>query len=485
MRILMTLALLLFSACAAIAQQDATGEARIDLATARTLHVQADYMRELWVALPPRDVEAGALLAAMRDACDDTTTVAVLEVNLAEGVAGSPDEQITLRTVAVRKALQDLKSALPFDDRHTRLVLVGVLDSCSLAARVAIRPETQIEGLALIDPPVADLQLPDGLRRAVGVDALIHPRSENEWQAQQTQLLDSLGSWGRSARVIRSRGHFDTLAQRISELRLHTRDYRVLVEGQETALRAGDLAKQLSDFDVVIVGELHGNPGAHRVQLEMLRHYAGDGRTLALATEQFERDVQHHLDGYLSAMIDEQDFLAEARPWPNYADYRPLVELCRTQGVPVLAANIPRRLASRVFKETPAVIDSFSKDEKAWSARELKAYRGAYRDKFMRAMGATDGHNANLENMYAAQCIKDDTMAESIHDWLQANPGARVLHINGNFHSAGGLGVPEKLKALNPELKIALVTCIPRGEEQEAAENEWILTVPAPRPRRE
>jgi uncharacterized iron-regulated protein len=93
------------------------------------------------------------------------------------------------------------------------------------------------------------------------------------------------------------------------------------------------------------------------------------------------------------------------------------------------------------------------------------------------------GHADRLDNMYAAQCIKDDTMAESVADWMKANKGARVLHINGNFHSAGGLGVPEKLAALMPDLKIAMVTCVPVGDAIEAEEDEWIITVPAPRPR--
>jgi uncharacterized iron-regulated protein len=161
------------------------------------------------------------------------------------------------------------------------------------------------------------------------------------------------------------------------------------------------------------------------------------------------------------------------------------VEVCKEKSLPVLAANIPRRLASRVYKEAPEVMEKFSDEEKSWSANELKALPGAYRDKFMKTMGGAGGHNANLDNMYAAQCIKDDTMAESIANWLKANEGARVLHINGNFHSAGGLGVPEKLTAMMPELKVAIVTCIARGEEQEAAADEWIVTVPAPRPRRQ
>ena len=74
-------------------------------------------------------------------------------------------------------------------------------------------------------------------------------------------------------------------------------------------------------------------------------------------------------------------------------------------------------------------------------------------------------------------------MAESVANWLKENPKGRVLHINGNFHSKGGLGVPEKLSALMPDVQIGLITCTSEDDE-EAAPEEWIIKVPAPRPMR-
>lgn len=483
MRLLLFIALLLVPALVVFAEQPEeipTG----NVTSGRSLLLRAEYPRELWVGVPPADVTAVAMLSALREACDDTTSVAVLDIELKAGVAATPEERLAVRTVAARAALHDLKEAAAFDKRITRLVLVGVMDSCRLAARLASEEAADVEGLALIDPPVGDVSVAhEGLPR-VGVDVLLHPRSDAEWESEQEWTVSRLEEWGRNARVIRSRGHFDSLAERIAELRTHTRGYTVLEDGEASSFTARQLATRLNEFDVVMVGELHGNPGAHRVQLEMLRYFAGGGRKLALSTEQFERDVQPVLDRYLAGEVDEGEFLRNSRPWPNYADYRPLIELCRTAEIPVIAGNIPRRLASRVFRESPGVIDDFSEEERAWTARELRANPGSYRDKFMRTMGGVDGHSDRLENMYAAQCIKDDTMAESIADWLALNEGARVLHINGNFHSAGGLGVPEKLAALNPELKVALITCVAAGTEAEPTADEWIITIPAPRPSR-
>jgi uncharacterized iron-regulated protein len=49
---------------------------------------------------------------------------------------------------------------------------------------------------------------------------------------------------------------------------------------------------------------------------------------------------------YLAGSIQERDLLRDARPWPNYTnDYRPMVELARSRGLPVICANAPRRYA--------------------------------------------------------------------------------------------------------------------------------------------
>jgi len=65
----------------------------------------------------------------------------------------------------------------------------------------------------------------------------------------------------------------------------------------------------------------------------------------------FERDVQDVVDAYLRGEIPEDSFLQSARPWPNYEeDYRPLVEFAKEKGIPVIAANVPRRAAASVSR---------------------------------------------------------------------------------------------------------------------------------------
>ena len=57
---------------------------------------------------------------------------------------------------------------------------------------------------------------------------------------------------------------------------------------------------------------------------------------------------------------------------------------------------------------------------------------------------------------------------ERIAEARAAHPGALVVHVNGSFHSAGRLGVPEHLARLDPEAEVVVVT-MDRVADVEAA----------------
>jgi uncharacterized iron-regulated protein len=212
-----------------------------------------------------------------------------------------------------------------------------------------------------------------------------------------------------------------------------------------------ELLAQLAKADVVFLGENHDDFNTHVLQAEILSQLYGlrDGQ-VALSMEQFERDVQAALDSYLAGSMDEPAFLAASRPWPNYdPDYRRMIEFCKTNGVPVCAANIPRPLASRVAKQGfDAARTGYTSEERPWVAESTSAPKDAYYNLFTQAMGGGgDAHGGGmampeemLMSVYQAQCIKDDTMAESISRLRAADPARLVVHTNGSFHSDYRLG---------------------------------------------
>jgi len=237
----------------------------------------------------------------------------------------------------------------------------------------------------------------------------------------------------------------------------------------------GDFEAMLADLtraDVVIVGEQHDDPNTHRLELAVLEGLFRRRVPLVIAMEMFERDVQEAMDRFLSGAITEEQFLKEARPWPRFAtDYRPILEFARAHHIPVVASNVPRRIATDVSKTGMSVIDGLAGDRRL-AARELQCpTSGAYYDRFVEAMGghppsgdpkAADIQQKN-DRFYLAQCVKDETMGESIAEAFEKNAGqhATVVHFNGAFHSDYAQGTAAAALRRLPGRRIAVVSVLP------------------------
>lgn len=240
--------------------------------------------------------------------------------------------------------------------------------------------------------------------------------------------------------------------------------------------------KRFSDFeamlaavareDVVFLGEQHDDPGTHRLERAALEGIGRRRAKVVLSLEMFERDVQAKLDDYLAGKMDEADFLKASRPWPRYAtDYRGLVEFAKAKGWPVVASNVPRRLASLVGRKGLAAVDSLPSADRGFIATELKCPRDKYYDRFKESMGDMSGHgqaklpadsvDRMVNRFYEAQCVKDETMAEAIANARAKYPDAVVVHVNGAFHSEYGQGTVSRVERRVPGVRVGLVSFVP------------------------
>ncbi len=222
-----------------------------------------------------------------------------------------------------------------------------------------------------------------------------------------------------------------------------------------------EMVASLDGYDALFFGEYHDQDILHEIEYEVFESlYAKYGDRLVLSMEMFEADNQDVLDEYLDGEISEDNFLANSRPWPRYkADYRKLVEFAKAHDLPVVAANIPRFMAHYVAVDGNT--DKVGYDYKKYLPRETTAPEGAYKDKFFGHMSrgeASQEMQLRMDRMFAAQCIKDDKMAESIFDFLQDEPKSFIYHVNGCFHSDSHLGTVERLQQRAPGLKIAVIT---------------------------
>lgn len=245
-----------------------------------------------------------------------------------------------------------------------------------------------------------------------------------------------------------------------------------------------DMLSTAATSGIVMFGELHNNPIAHWLQLELatdLYGQAGDG--LVLGAEMLETDNQVILDEYFEGLIMQNHFESEARLWNNYeTDYRPLVEFARENGLYFIATNIPRRYASMVHRGGFEALEELTKQAQSWIAPlpvpydpDLPGYRAMLEMEGMPAHGT--------ENFPKAQAIKDATMAHFI---LQNMPDNGIfLHFHGAYHSNNDEGIVWYLHEYSEEaLQVMTISTVEQQSVDQLQEEhrglaDFIIAVPA------
>ncbi len=247
-----------------------------------------------------------------------------------------------------------------------------------------------------------------------------------------------------------------------------------------------DFESMLDDIakaDAVFVGEQHDDPNTHRLELAVLQGVARrHADSVTVAVEMFERDVQEPLVHFGMGHMSEEDFLKVSRPWPRYAtDYKPLVDFANSKDWPIVASNVPRSIASEVSKLGWDALAKKSDAERAWFAADRQCpTNDDYFARFVDAMGdhptgpapaagaaavpAPDAaaKRQELEHFYFAQCLKDETMGESVAKAFQVGgPHALVVHFNGAFHSDFAEGTAARAARRMPGKRIVVISILP------------------------
>jgi len=267
-------------------------------------------------------------------------------------------------------------------------------------------------------------------------------------------------------------------------------DYDVIDSKTHQQINVQTLAEQLKDVDVIFMGEFHSHQAAHKLQLDLLQALYNQNPKLILSMEQFTRDAQPILDGYLAGKYGERTLIDEAKAWDHYkGSYRATVEFAREHQIPVIAANAPAMFVRCVGKKGVVVLSNLPEEKKSWSARELDLENELYKAKFMSFMkGAGMSHGQSPEvakkrmmNTYAAQLLRDTTMAESIADAIKKYPNRQVIHLNGSFHSDAHLGTTAVLETMQPDLKIKVMSpvmvedaAMPMAAEDDYTQGDYI-----------
>ena len=234
--------------------------------------------------------------------------------------------------------------------------------------------------------------------------------------------------------------------------------YKIYSTAEQKLVTIADIIQQTSKIDVLFFGEEHNDSTAHSLEYTLFKGLTEKyPDRAALSMEMFQTDCQLVLNEYLNDFIREKNLLTDAHAWPNYKDYRPLVELAKLNHLPVVAANAPSRYTNMVTRNGLGSLQQLNAQAKSYLAPlPIDTATGAYYDKFVKIMG---GHEAMTGmQIYQSQNLWDATMAWSIAQFLKAHPKFKILQLNGGFHSEEKLGAVAQLKKYAPKARVLTIS---------------------------
>ncbi len=221
---------------------------------------------------------------------------------------------------------------------------------------------------------------------------------------------------------------------------------------EQQQLTQKQILQELVKAKVVYLGETHDRTEDHKAQLEILQALHQQNPKIAIAMEMFQRPFQDVLNQYLAGKITEAQLVEQSEyekrwgfPWENYA---PLLHFAKTNQLPVLALNTPTEVTRKVARTG---LDSLTTDERRYipPSSEIRTDNAEYRkiaqEAYEQHHQAGHGNSTSFERFFTAQVLWDETMAETIAQFLKANPGYQVVVLAGKDHIIYGYGIPSRV----------------------------------------
>lgn len=232
-----------------------------------------------------------------------------------------------------------------------------------------------------------------------------------------------------------------------------------------TPLTGEELRQRLDQTQVLLVGEVHDQPGHHQIQLDMLKRMAASGGTLVVGVEWLDSTAQPVCDEFSSGALSVEQFAQKVNwreRWGFPLElYAPILEFVRERRLPLVALNAPVEVVRQVARQGLA---SLTPAQRALLAPALDLEDPVYR-RLLEAQFKMhgQGRGPSQEDFFTAQVARDETMAHrlalALHPWPDG--GKRAVVLVGAGHLAHGQGLPTRLARRLPGARLLSVMAVP------------------------
>jgi len=237
----------------------------------------------------------------------------------------------------------------------------------------------------------------------------------------------------------------------------------------------------------VLIGESHGQPCDHEAERRILTLLAHGEKGLAVGLEMIPARNSAVLADFVAGKIPPEDLEARldwAKTWGHpFQRYLPIFLALREWKLPSAGLNVPpqviRRLSAAAMDNATATdafdgpVAALSPEDRAELPRRIIAPAPEQLD-FLRGVmaGHPQGRNAadprQMARFQLIQSVWDSAMAEQAVR-LRTATGRQVAVLAGTAHVEGGLGIARRIKVLDPEAEVLLVSPW-RGDDFDAAD---------------
>jgi uncharacterized iron-regulated protein len=241
----------------------------------------------------------------------------------------------------------------------------------------------------------------------------------------------------------------------------HAGAYALFHLETEKSIPLSEAVEALSRKKIILVGEYHNRMEHHLAQLAVIRALDNAGVPVAVGLEMFRRESQPVLDRWVRGDMDQKAFQKAYYenwnfPWPLY---RPIFGYARQKGIPLVGVNVPAAITRKVARRG---FGSLSPEEKKRLPDVACRVDEEYMAFIKRAYGAHAHGRMNFIYFCEAQLVWDKAMAVNALEYLEANPGRRLVLLCGTGH-AWKKGIPAQI---NSRSNIPVAVILPWTEDR-------------------